>query len=92
MIIYIKQKGNFFVSITYDVDLKDTYYDNDTYQAIDLSITKIVRAINTGVKFFEVKTPRNENFGIQRLMILNQNMIIVLVLRKVLRRLRSTLE
>ena len=58
-----KAKGKFFVSITYDVDLKDTYYDNDIYQAIDLSITKIVRAINTGVKFFEVKTPRNENLG-----------------------------
>jgi hypothetical protein len=87
-----KAKGKFFVSITYDVDLKNTYYDNYIYQAIDLSITKIVRPINTGVKFFEVKTPRNENFGIQRLMMLNQNVIIVLVLRKALRRVRSTLE
>jgi len=87
-----KAKGKFFVSITYDVDLKNTYYDNYIYQAIDLSITKIVRPINTGVKFFEVKTPRNENFGIQRLMMLNQNVIIVLVLRKALRRVRSALE
>ena len=59
MIIYIKQKGNFFVSLTYDVNLKDTYYDNEIYQAIDFRITKIVRPINIDVKFFEVKTLRN---------------------------------
>jgi hypothetical protein len=92
MIIYIKQKRNLFVSITYDVVLKDTYSDNDIYQAIDLSITKIVQPINTGVKFFEVKTSLNENFGIQRSRMLNQNVIIVLVLRKNLRRVRNTLE
>ena len=41
----------------WDVEIEDTYFDNGIYQAIDLGITKIVTAINTEGKFFEVKTP-----------------------------------
>jgi putative transposase len=55
-------KGKFFVSITYDVDLQDIYYDNSIYQAIDLGITKIVSAVNSEGKFFDIKTPRNDNY------------------------------
>lgn len=57
-----KARGEFFVCFTYDVDLKDTYYDNGNYQAIDLGITKIVSAVNSEGKFFEVKTPRNDKY------------------------------
>ena len=52
-----KARGKFFLCIAYDVDIEDTYCDNGNYQAIDLGITKIVTAINTEGKFFEVKTP-----------------------------------
>ena len=57
-----KARGKFFICITYDRDLEDSYFDNGNYQAIDLGITKIVTAINTDGKFFEVKTPRHDNY------------------------------
>ena len=57
-----KARGKFFLCIAYDVDIEDTYFDNGNYQAIDLGITKIVTAINTEGKFFEVKTPRPDNY------------------------------
>lgn len=57
-----KARGKFFICIAYDVDVEDTYFDNGIYQAIDLGITKIVTAINTDGKFFEVKTPRPDNY------------------------------
>ncbi|WP_231585662.1 transposase [Methanosarcina sp. WWM596] len=60
-----KGRGNFFVSITYDenpISPITEYVDNDLYQAIDLGITKIVTAVNTQGKFFEVKTPRSDQY------------------------------
>ncbi|WP_052722533.1 MULTISPECIES: transposase [unclassified Methanosarcina] len=60
-----KGRGNFFVSITYDenpISPITEYIDNDLYQAIDLGITKIVTAVNTQGKFFEVKTPRSDQY------------------------------
>ena len=57
-----KARGKFFLCIAYDVEIEDTYFDNGIYQAIDLGITKIVTAINTEGKFFEVKTPRPDNY------------------------------
>jgi putative transposase len=57
-----KARGKFYICLTYDVDVKNTYFDNNIYQAIDLGITKIVTAINTDGKLFEVKTPRPDNY------------------------------
>ncbi len=57
-----KARGKFFICIAYDVDVTDSYFDNGIYQAIDLGVTKIVTAINTDGKFFEVKTPRPDNY------------------------------
>ncbi len=57
-----KAKGNFYITITYDVDQLEEYQDNGIYQAIDLGVSKIVTAINTQGKFFEVKTPRSDNY------------------------------
>lgn len=57
-----KARGKFFLCIAYDVDIEDNYFDNGIYQTIDLGITKIVTAINTEGKFFEVKTPRPDNY------------------------------
>ena len=62
-----KARGKFFLCIAYDVDIEDTYCDNGNYQAIDLGITKIVTAINTEGKFFEVKTPRPDNYWNQKI-------------------------
>ena len=57
-----KARGKFYICLAYDVDVEDTYYDNGSYQAIDLGITKIVTAINSEGKFFEVKTPRPDTY------------------------------
>ena len=57
-----KARGKFYICLAYDVEVEDTYFDNGIYQAIDLGITKIVTAINTNGKFFEVKTPRPDNY------------------------------
>lgn len=57
-----KGRGKFFVSITYEENPLKEYVDNDLYQAIDLGITKIVTAVNTQGKFFEVKTPRSDQY------------------------------
>lgn len=57
-----KAKGNFYITVTYDVDQIEEYQDNGIYQAIDLGVSKIVTAINTKGKFFEVKTPRSDNY------------------------------
>jgi putative transposase len=57
-----KARGKFYICLAYDVDVIDSYFDNGIYQAIDLGVTKIVTAINTNGKFFEVKTPRPDNY------------------------------
>ena len=57
-----KGRGNFFVSLTYEKNPLKEYIDNDSYQAIDLGITKIVTAVNTQGRFFEVKTPRSDQY------------------------------
>lgn len=57
-----KARGNFFVSITYEENPTVEYVDNNLYQAIDLGITKIITAVNTQGKFFEVKTPRSDKY------------------------------
>jgi len=57
-----KGRGNFFVSLTYEENPLKEYIDNDSYQAIDLGITKIVTAVNTQGRFFEVKTPRSDQY------------------------------
>ena len=57
-----KARGKFFVCITFDQDIEKEYADNGKYQAIDLGITKIVTAVNTDGKFFEVKTPRVDKY------------------------------
>jgi putative transposase len=57
-----KARGAFYVTITYDEDVKIPFVDNGKMQAIDLGITKIVTAINTEGKFFEVKTPRPDQY------------------------------
>ena len=50
------------ICVAYDFDIKDFYFDNGIYQTIDLSITKIVTAINNDGNFFEVKAPRHDNY------------------------------
>lgn len=57
-----KARGKFYIIITYDKVIEAAYYDNGLYQAIDLGITKIVTAVNTQGKFFEVKTPRPDKY------------------------------
>jgi putative transposase len=57
-----KARGKFYICFTYDIEIEDAYSDNGNYQAIDLGITKIVTAINSKGKFFEVKTPRPDNY------------------------------
>ena len=57
-----KARGKFYICVAYDVDVEYSYSDNNIYQAIDLGITKIVTAINSDGKFFEVKTPRPDNY------------------------------
>ena len=54
-------KGDFYISITYEVSSPE-YIDNGLYQANDAGITKIVTAVNMEGKFFEVKTPRPDNY------------------------------
>ena len=68
---------NIFISIT-------------EYITIDLSITKIVTAINNDGKFFEVKAPRPDNYWNPKVDKLNQEEIIVLVLKKLLQKVRHT--
>ncbi|OEU43673.1 transposase [Methanosarcina sp. Ant1] len=62
-----KARGKFYICLTYEIDVEDTYFDNGNYQAIDLGITKIVTAINSEGKFFEVKTPRPDNYWNQKI-------------------------
>jgi len=57
-----KARGEFFVSVTYEIPPEKEYVDNGLYQAIDLGITKIVTAVNTQGKFFEIKTPRSDQY------------------------------
>jgi putative transposase len=57
-----KARGKFFISVTYDEDIKDAYYDNGIYQAHDLGVVKLTTAVNTKGGFFEIKTPRNDNY------------------------------
>ena len=57
-----KARGKFYVTITYEEDVKIPFVDNGKVQAIDLGVTKIVTAINTEGKFFEVKTPRPDQY------------------------------
>jgi len=57
-----KAQGNWYIAITYALhDIKE-YVDNGMYQAIDLGVTKLVTAVNSDGKFFEVKTPRNDKY------------------------------
>jgi len=56
-----KAKGDFYVSITYEVATPE-YVDNGDYQAIDAGITKIVTCINLKGKIHEVKTPRPDKY------------------------------
>jgi len=57
-----KARGKFYIAITYEKDIEAAYYDNGLYHAIDLGITKIVTAVNIEGKFFEVKTPRPDQY------------------------------
>ena len=54
-------KGNFYISVTYEIATPE-YVDNGLYQADDAGITKIVTAVNSQGKFFEVKTPRIDKY------------------------------
>ena len=54
-------KGNFYVSVTYEVTVPE-YVDNNQYQAIDAGITKIVTCINLKGKIHEVQTPRPDKY------------------------------
>jgi len=51
----------FYLSITHEVPEKP-YEDNGLYQAVDLGVTKIVSAVNTQGRFFEVKNPRPDKY------------------------------
>jgi putative transposase len=57
-----KARGDFYVSVVCDTEPTKEYVDNNLYQAIDLGVTKIVTAVNTKGKFFEVKTPRADQY------------------------------
>ena len=54
-------KGDFYISVTYEIATPE-YFDNNLYQANDAGITKIVTAINSHGKFFEIKTPRIDKY------------------------------
>ena len=54
-------KGDFYVSVVYEVATPE-YFDNNLYQADDAGITKIVTAVNSNGKFFEIKTPRSDKY------------------------------
>ena len=57
-----KARGKFYVTITYEEDVKIPFVDNGKIDAIDLGITKIVTSVNTEGEFFEVKTPRPDQY------------------------------
>ncbi|MGZ3634369.1 MAG: transposase [Parachlamydiaceae bacterium] len=57
-----KARGEFYVSVVYDTESTKEYVDNSLYQATDLGVTKIVTAVNTQGRFFEVKTPRADQY------------------------------
>lgn len=52
---------NFYLSIVYEREEKP-YVDNGLYQAIDLSVDRIVTAVNSHGKFFEVKNRRPDKY------------------------------
>jgi putative transposase len=54
-------KGDFYISVVYEIATPE-YIDNGLYQANDAGITKIVTAVNSNGKFFEVKTPRSDKY------------------------------
>jgi putative transposase len=49
-------KGDFYISVTYEIATPE-YFDTNLYQANDAGITKIVTAINSHGRIFEIKTP-----------------------------------
>jgi len=57
-----KARGKFYVTITYEEDVKIPFVDNGKIDATDLGITKIVTCVNTEGEFFEVKTPRPDQY------------------------------
>ena len=57
-----KARGKFYVTITYEEDVKIPFVDNGKIDAIDLGITKIVTSVNTEGEFFEVKTLRPDQY------------------------------
>ena len=61
-IFHNHDNDKFYLSLTYEEKVKKEYLDNGLYQAIDPGITKIVTAVNSAGKFFEVKTPRHDKY------------------------------
>lgn len=62
-----KARGDFYLGVTYEIESAQNYKDNGQYQAIDLGVTKIVTAVNTEGKFFEIKTPRYDKYWTKRI-------------------------
>jgi len=56
-----EQQGRYFIAITYEEE-EPPYVDNGKYQAIDLGVTKLVTAVNSAGKFFEVKNKRPDKY------------------------------
>jgi len=56
-----KDGEDFYLSIVYEKEEKP-YTDNGLYQAIDLGVEKIVTAVNSHGKFFEVKNQRPDKY------------------------------
>ncbi|TQD29231.1 RNA-guided endonuclease TnpB family protein [Methanolobus vulcani] len=57
-----KAMGDFYISVSFEIESTKKYYDNNKYQAIDLGISKTVTAINTDCKFFEAVNPRPDKY------------------------------
>jgi len=56
-----KDGEDFYLSIVYERREKP-YVDNGLYQAVDLGVNKIVTAVNSQGKFFEVKNQRPDRY------------------------------
>jgi putative transposase len=57
-----KARGKFYLAVTYEKDIDAVYFDNGLYFAIDLGITKIITGVNMQGDFFEVETPRPDEY------------------------------
>jgi putative transposase len=82
---------DFYNSFVYKVT-ETQYIVKRIYQVIDPGITKIVSAVNTEGKFFEIKTPISDQYWKPKLESIKSQRNIVKDKRKVLKKVKDTLD